>query len=228
MAPIDRYRRPADVPKRIPVFPLRGAILLPRASLPLNVFEPRYLAMVDDAIAGERVVGIVQLQRSDSTEESPEGKTAPLRRIGCAGRIAAYQELDDGRLFITLRGIARFEMSTEIATAKPYRVCHVGYEKFPQDFMAGAGEDRVDREKLLRVLKTYLDSRRLSADWQAIAKTSTEYLVNSLSLISPYGPEEKQALLEAADLKTRAEVLVTLAEMELASSGRGPSGTTLQ
>jgi Lon protease-like protein len=222
-----RYHRPADLPPRIPVFPLRGAILLPRATLPLNVFEPRYLAMVDDVMSGGRVIGILQPDSPDDDDvESPLGKTTGLKRVGCAGRVTSYQELDDGRLVITLTGIMRFECVDEAETATPYRVMSVSYDRFVQDLTEGLGEERVDRQNLLRVLKSYLEANRLKTDWAVIQRASNEFLINALSVMSPYGPEEKQALLEAADLKTRAEVLVALAEIELASSGG--SGTTLQ
>jgi Lon protease-like protein len=222
----ERYRGPADVPQRIPVFPLGRAILLPRAPLPLHVFEPRYLQMVDDVMSTSRVLGVVQPAGAEE-EESPVSRTAPLRRIGCAGRITSYQELDDGRLLISLTGIARFEMVEEVELAKPYRVCTVSYERFLDDFIAGAGQDEVDRERLIEVLKAYFQARELKADWTTIAKTPNEALVNWLALVSPYGSEEKQALLEAADLKTRAEMLVALAEMERAAGSCG-SGSTLQ
>jgi Lon protease-like protein len=221
------YRGPADVPQRIPVFPLSRAILLPRATLPLHIFEPRYLQMVDDVMSTSRVLGMIQPTGAEEEEESPVSRTAPLRRIGCAGRITSYQELDDGRLLISLSGIARFEVTEEVELAKPYRICTVSYERFLGDFSAGAGEEEVDRERLMSALKAYLQARDLKADWAAISKTSTEALVNSLALVSPYGSEEKQALLEAADLKTRAEMLVALAEMEMAAGSRG-SGSTLQ
>lgn len=227
MAIIDKYRRPADLPPRIPVFPLRGAILLPRSTLPLSVFEPRYLAMLDDVMAGDRVLGILQPQAtSETSPESPAGNTVGLKRIGCVGRVTTYQELDDGRLLITLTGIVRFETIDEAAASKPYRIMSVSYDKYTADFAEGHGEDQVDRENLLRVLKAYLDANRLSADWNSITRASNEILVNALSVMSPYGPEEKQALLEASDLKQRSEVLVALAEMELASST--DSGGTLQ
>ncbi len=227
MAIIDKYRRPADLPPRIPVFPLRGAILLPRSTLPLSVFEPRYLAMLDDVMSGDRVLGIVQPQlTAESSPESPAGNAVGLKRIGCVGRVTSYQELDDGRLLITLTGIVRFDTIDEAVVAKPYRMMSVSYDKFAADFSEGHGEDQVDRAKLLRVLKAYLDANRLSADWNSITRASNEILVNALSVMSPYGPEEKQALLEAIDLKQRAEVLVALAEMELASSA--DSGGTLQ
>ena len=224
----DRYNRPADLPPRIPVFPLRGAILLPRATLPLNIFEPRYLAMIDDAMSGSRVIGILQPSgRGDDDErESPIDNASRLRRVGCAGRITSYQELDDGRLVITLTGIMRFECLDEAATDTPYRIMTVAYDKFAKDLTEGLGEELVDRQNLLRVLKSYLDANRLKTDWSAIQRASNEFLINALCVMCPYGPEEKQALLEAADLKMRAEVLIALAEIELASNGG--TGSTLQ
>lgn len=226
MVPSARYRKPSDLPPRLPLFPLRGAILLPRATLPLNVFEPRYLAMVDDALSSSRLIGIIQPAGRDETDESPQAEGVALRRIGCVGRVTAYQELEDGRTIITLTGVARFECLGEASTDKPYRTMSVSYDRFAQDLTEGLGEDRVDRANLLRVLKTYLDQNRLRADWSAVQRASSEFLINVLAVMSPYGPEEKQALLEAADLKTRADVLVALAEMELASGGE--PGTTLQ
>jgi uncharacterized protein len=224
----DHYRRPADLPPRIPIFPLRGAILLPRATLPLNVFEPRYLALLNDVMSGSRILGIVQPGRSgaDPDAESPEGKSEGLRKVGCAGRVTSYQELDDGRLVISVTGVARYDILDEASTAHPYRVMSVSYDRFARDFSAGLGEELVDRVNLLRVLKTYLEESNLKADWTAIQRASSESLINALSVMSPYGAEEKQALLEAADLKARADVLVALAEMEIAASGG--SGGTIQ
>ncbi|MEQ1613117.1 MAG: LON peptidase substrate-binding domain-containing protein [Hyphomicrobiaceae bacterium] len=227
MVPLDRYRRPADLAAQIPVFPLRGVILLPRATLPLNLFEPRYLAMIEDVIAGQRLVGIVQPERSTGDDESPPGKSTGLRRVGCVGRVTAFQELDDGRIVITLTGVCRFGLGHEVATTKPYRTFAVDYSGFAGDLTRGAGEDEIDREQLMSVLKRYLETHQFRADWKAIAQAPSEHLVNSLSIISPYGPEEKQALLEAADLKTRSEVLVALAEMEMAA-GDGGAGSTMQ
>jgi hypothetical protein len=214
------------------VFPLRGAILLPRATLPLNVFEPRYLAMLDDVMSGSRIIGVIQPAGGDTERdgeersESPPGKSAGLRRVGCAGRVTSYQELDDGRLVITLTGVARYEILDEAATAKPYRVVSVSYDRFAADFSTGLGEERVDRPNLLRVLQAYLERNNLKADWNAIERAASEYLINALCVMSPYGPEEKQALLEAADLRARADVLIALAEMEMASGGS--TGGTLQ
>ncbi|HVX36582.1 MAG TPA: LON peptidase substrate-binding domain-containing protein [Hyphomicrobium sp.] len=223
----ERYTRPADLPARIPVFPLRGAILLPRATLPLNIFEPRYLEMMDDVMSGARVIGILQpTLADDDDQESPVDKTAGLRSVGCAGRVTSYQELDDGRLIITLTGITRFESVGETETDKLYRIMSVSYDRFASDLTEGLGEELVDRQNLLRVLKTYLEVNRLKTDWATIQRASNEFLINALSVMCPYGPEEKQALLEAKDLRSRAEVLVALAEIDLASNGS--SGSTLQ
>lgn len=226
MSLIERYRSAADLPQRLPVFPLRGAILLPRANLPLNVFEPRYLAMLDEVISGSRVLGVVQPATDANPKESPTDPSASLKRIGCAGRVTAYQETDDGRLMITLTGLCRFEIEKEEPSGAPFRTMHVSYAKFIADLSPSTGENDVDRHGLLNVLRHYLEEKRLSTDWTAIQRASSEFLVNTLSIISPYGAEEKQALLEAQDLKSRAEVLVALAEMELAT--HGGSGGTLQ
>ncbi|MEI9901059.1 MAG: LON peptidase substrate-binding domain-containing protein [Hyphomicrobium sp.] len=227
MSPTDRYRRPADLPPRIPVFPLRGAILLPRATLPLNVFEPRYLEMLDDVMGGDRVIGIIQPAAADSGEyeESPRAPVI-LRNVGCVGRVTSYQEVDHARRMITLTGVMRYDVLDEAMTDLPYRVMSVSYDRYASDLNEGLGEEQVDRPNLLRVLRSYLDANKLEADWAAIQRASSEFLINALCVMSPYGPEEKQALLEAQDLKRRADVLVALAEMELASSGN--SGNTLQ
>jgi uncharacterized protein len=224
----ERYRGPADLPQRMPVFPLRCAILLPRATLPLNVFEPRYLEMLDDVMSGARLLAIVQPTGGEEDEESPLGSSVELRRVGCVGRVTSYQETNDGRLIIALTGIVRCALVSEAAAGKPYRVWEMSCERFKGDFAAGCGEDDVDRQGLLKALKTYLEARDLKADWSAVSQSPTETLVNSLAIASPYGPEEKQALLEAPNLKARAEALIALAEMELAAGTAGSSGTTLQ
>lgn len=221
MKPISEYRTIRDLPARIPVFPLRGAILLPRARLPLNIFEPRYLAMIDEALATNRVVGIIQPQDTGAdSPESPTGTDIPLKRIGCAGRLTSYQELDDGRMLISLTGLCRFKTLDEGTDDLPFRIYDVAYDEFEDDLQPDNGEHAVDRESLLRTLKLYLEANRFDADWDAITQAPTSLLVNSLSVISPFGAEEKQALLEAPDLKTRAEVLCTLAQMELATDDR--------
>lgn len=226
MSPLERYKNPVDLPPSLPVFPLRGAILLPRAALPLNIFEPRYLSMLNDVISGSRILGMIQPADAADGVESPMGKSARLRRTGCAGRVTAYQELDDGRLLITLTGVCRFQVIEELTSVTPYRMCAVDYEPFAADLQVGHGEDAVDRERLLKVLEAYLEHRKMRADWRAISSATTEFLINALSVMSPHGPEEKQALLEAPDLPARAEILITLAEMDVA--GGGGESSTLQ
>jgi Lon protease-like protein len=222
----DRYRRLADLPARIPLFPLRGAILLPGSTLPLSIFEPRYLEMIDDVMSGARILGMVQPTGASESEESPLGKAVELRRIGGAGRVTSYQELDDGRIAIAVTGVSRFEIVTEFETGKSYRAAAVSYDRFTTDLTRGHGEERIDRPRLIRALRAYLAENNLKTDWSVIERAPSEFLINALCVMSPYGPEEKQALLEAGDLKTRAEVLVALAEMESAS--RGGSGGTMQ
>lgn len=200
--------------------------MLPRSTLPLNIFEPRYLQMINDVLAGSRVLGIVQPQQAD-TGQSPPGKSAPLRRVGCVGRLTAFNESDDGSVVISLSGIARFEIVRECTTDKPYRVCDVSYTPFLKDFVRGYGQEQVNLSRFLRVLRAYLDAHKLRADWEALNRSPVELLINTLAIISPYGPEEKQALLEAGDLRTRSEVLMALAEMDIATP-EGGSGTTLQ
>ncbi len=224
-----RYRTIADLPKRIPVFPLAGCILLPRATLPLSIFEPRYLTMIDDILKGDRVIGIIQPTGEGGVTGSPLSRTAALARVGCAGRLTNFQELEDGRLLIVLTGIARFCPALEIDSETPYRVCDVDYMPYDQDLVLGAGEEGVDRPRLLASLKKFLAARKATPDWNSIEKTSSEQLINWLSLASPFGPKEKQALIEAKDLKSRAEMLVALAEMDLAGGGdSSASGSRLQ
>lgn len=221
----DRYRTLSDLPSRLPVFPLQGCILLPRATLPLNVFEPRYLAMIDDALAGDRLVGIIQPLSASVAEESPPGSDCLLRRTGGAGRITSYTETEDNRVLITLTGVARFDVAREEEPfAKPYRIMDVSYASYARDLESGYGQQQVDLESLVRVLRLYLEARKLEADWRSIERSSPEMLINTLSVICPYGPEEKQALLEAPDLKSRSEVLMALAQMEIATREDGGCG----
>jgi len=196
----------------IPVFPLAGALLLPRADLPLNIFEPRYLAMVDAALAGPRLIGMVQ-----PDEAVPETAQGPgLYKVGCLGRLSQFSETGDGRYLITLTGICRFSIVEELAVTTPYRQFRVDASPFASDFQASAGEAAVDREAVLAALAAFLDANKLEADWDGIRQAGTETLVNALSVMSPYGPLEKQALLEAESLKARADMLVAITQMMLA------------
>jgi Lon protease-like protein len=208
------YRDPQELPDTIPVFPLAGALLLPRAQMPLNIFEPRYLAMTDDAMKGARLIGMIQ--PDDSKAASPAGPA--LYAAGCAGRITQYAESGDGRYLITLTGVARFRVREELSVTTPYRQCRVDFAAFKDDLVPRFGEEAVDRERLLKTLAEYLKANKLQADWQDINQAPTEALVNGLAMMSPYGTREKQALLEAPDLKSRAEVLIALTEMALAKS----------
>jgi len=207
------YQNPGDLAEVIPVFPLAGALLLPRGQMPLNIFEPRYLAMTDDALrAGHRLIGMIQPDPAHpGTEERPA-----LYKIGCVGRITQFAETGDGRYLIQLTGIARFRVEEELRLPTPYRQCRVLYTPFLDDFVARKGEDEVDRAALLHALTDFLKANDLKADWEGIENAPNEALVNALAMMSPYGAAEKQALLEAPDLKTRAEILVAVTEIELA------------
>jgi len=212
----DRYRRPADLPQRIPVFPLGGALLLPRADLPLNIFEPRYLAMVEHALSTDRLIGMIQPVAGEEAAERPS-----LMKVGCVGRITSYAESPDDRMLITLTGVSRFQVVDELDTGTPYRQVVANYHPFAADLATGAGAAEVNRPALLKVFRDYLDANNMSADWKEVDSAPTEVLVNTLSLLAPYPPQEKQALLEAPDLKTRADVLVALTEVALSKMAKG-------
>jgi uncharacterized protein len=205
------------LPQAIPVFPLAGALLLPRAQLPLNIFEPRYLAMVDDALEQPRIIGIIQ---PDDTKSGLPACPA-LYPTGCAGQITQFAETGDGRYLITLTGIARFRITEELIVATPYRQCRVDFAPYARDLLPNDGADAVDREALLKILSSYLSANKIEADWQGIRRSPTEALVNGLSMLSPYGIKEKQALLEAPDLKSRAEMLIAVTEITLAKGAGG-------
>ena len=208
------YRGPADLPEIIPVFPLPGALLLPRGQMPLNIFEPRYLAMVDDAFRdGHRLIGMIQ----PDVAHSPKDADKPaLFRVGCVGRITQLAESGDGRYILELTGVARFKVVEEMTVLTPYRQCRVDYFPFIDDFTARKGEEAVNREALLSVLTDFLKANNLKVDWAGVESAPNEALVNALAMMSPYGPAEKQAMLEAPDLKTRAEILIAVTEMDLA------------
>ncbi|MEM7750413.1 MAG: LON peptidase substrate-binding domain-containing protein [Pseudomonadota bacterium] len=228
MSPTSRYRNLSDLPVELPLFPLRGAILLPRTGLPLNVFEPRYLTMLDAVIESNRLLGIIQPKSFDGegAEESPQDPAAPMKPVGCTGRVTGFQELEDGRLAINLTGVARFRIGNEVNLDQPFRTFEVDHTEFEADLQADNDEELTDRAELLKILQPYFEARRLKADWQAFNNAPAELLINSLSTICPFGPEEKQALLEAPDLNSRADVLAKLVVMELASDDR--SGSSVQ
>lgn len=207
MAPI---RRLADLPQLIPVFPLDGALLLPRGDLPLQIFEPRYLNMVDDAMSGDRVIGMIQT-RVGGTRARPR-----LAEVGCLGRITAYAETSDGRYLITLTGICRFQAGEELDLRMPYRQVRADYSRFAADLSEGEDLtlDPLTRERFGRALKRYLNRRELDIDWEETQAAPLEALINSLSIGLPFEPAEKQALLQAPDLAGRFETLTTLLEID--------------
>jgi Lon protease-like protein len=219
------YRGPSDMPTVIPVFPLTGALLLPRGHMPLNIFEPRYLEMVDDALRdGHRMIGMIQPDAAHiGSEERPN-----LYKIGCAGRITQFAETGDGRYLLQLTGVARFRLEEELKTVTAYRQYRVAFAPFIDDFTARKGEEAVDRDAVLAALTEFLKARHLQADWEGIESAPNEALVNALSMMAPFGPAEKQALLEAPDLKSRAEILVAATEIELAKTSDGDGENKLQ
>jgi Lon protease-like protein len=213
-----RYLKEGDLPASVPVFPLTAALLLPSGRMPLNIFEPRYLAMIDDSLGGSRLIGMVQpaLDGSMCANGEPE-----LCEVGCLGRITSFSESGDGRYLVSLQGVCRFRVEREIAARTPYRQCRI--LPFLSDLDADAGADEVDRAGLLRVFRAYLDANGLEADWDSVSRAENATLVNALSMMAPYGPAEKQALLEAPDFKSRAETLIAITEMAIARDSDEPS-----
>lgn len=206
------YRSVQELPAVIPVFPLRGVLLLPRGQLPLNIFEPRYMAMIDDALKHHRLIGMVQ-----PTAASNDASTTPaIEQVGGLGRITQIAESGDGRYILSLTGVSRFRIAEELSVMTPYRQCRVSYEDFALDLVANAGEEAVNRPALLKALRSYAEANSLKMDWEGIERAPNETLVNALSMMCPFGPLEKQALLEAADTAARADVLVAITEIELA------------
>jgi len=216
------YRLAKDLPSAIPIFPLEGALLLPGGRMPLNIFEPRYLQMVDEAVAGSRLIGIIQPSLDGALRQDGEPE---LCNVGCAGRIIAFSETGDGRYLISLQGVCRFRIAQELTVKTPFR------QAKPAPFLADLADDQaaneIDRPALLKAFRAYLQANDLEADWESVSRAENAMLVNALSMMAPYGPAEKQALLEAADLKTRAETLIAITEMALARENED-FGSSLQ
>ena len=209
------YIKASDLPQVIPVFPLAGAIVLPRGQLPLNIFEPGYLNMIDDAMAGDRILGMIQ------PSGGPEALPA-LSPVGCAGRITSFAETSDGRYLITLTGCARFRLASELPTQTPYRQVRADFTAFEADLAAPPVDDvGLDRETLLDALRAYLETRGLDIDWDTAETAPPEALINSLSMALPFEPPEKQALLEAVSLTDRSTVLTALMTIDAAEAGEG-------
>jgi Lon protease-like protein len=199
----------AAFPAILPIFPLTGVLLLPRGRLPLNIFEPRYLAMTRDALAGERLIGMVQ-----PSDLAASGSNPPVYPTGCAGRITSFSETDDGRFLITLTGTSRFRIREELPLLEGYRRVVPDWDAFAHD-IGNEDEPGFDRERLVRGLRGYFQHHQISADWDAITSVSGERLVTSIAMICPFDPSEKQALLEAPDLAERARLLTTIVEIAL-------------
>lgn len=216
------YRDVSDIPAVVPVFPLAAALLLPGSQMPLNIFEPRYIAMFDAALAGHRLVGMVQ-PRFDCARVDP--MNPELCHVGCLGRITSFTETGDGRYMVTLQGVARYRIIEELDAGTPFRQCRIS--PFASDLREENGADDVDRASLLAAFKAYLEANELEADWDSVKKAGNESLVNALCVMSPYGPAEKQAFLEAPDLKSRSETLVAVTELSLARDN-DDTGHTLQ
>jgi len=212
------YAGAADLPETLPLFPLPGALLLPRGQIPLNIFEPRYLAMMDAALASTRLIGMVQPDPEAQTEIGLPG----LFRVGCAGRITQFAETGDGRYLIQLSGICRFHITEELLADTPFRQAQVDFVPYEMDLDPRYGQEEVDREALLAALRAFSEANQVRIDWKNINDAPNEALVNALSMMSPYGVREKQALLEAQTLKTRADMLIAITEFELARES-GPN-----
>lgn len=200
-----------NLPASLPIFPLPGALLLPGGRLPLNVFEPRYLNMMRDAIAGERLIGMIQ-----PSQDSEDPGSAETYRTGCAGRIVAFSETEDRRYLVTLAGLIRFDIARELPLEEGYRTVAPNFERFRDDLAEDT--DDVDRESLLEALHAYFEVSGLGSDWSAVEKAPDESLVTSLAMACPFDPPEKQALLEAMTLSERAETLITILRMSVLES----------
>ena len=216
------YRKEADLPSAVCIFPLTGALLLPGGRMPLNIFEPRYLHMLDHAIATERLLGMVQpaLDGALRADGEPE-----LSAVGCLGRVTSFAETGDGRYLISLQGVCRFRVVQELAVRTPFRQCRIA--PFLTDLDDHPAMAEVDRPALLKAFRAYLKANELDADWESVSRADNAMLVNALSMMAPYGPAEKQALLEAPDLKARAETLIAITEMALARENED-FGSSLQ
>lgn len=203
----------ADLPEKVPLFPLPGALLLPRARLPLNIFEPRYLALLEDTLkTSHRLIGMVQpVDAHDDQVEIPK-----LHSVGCAGRVTAFSETDDGRYMITLTGVARFRIAREAKGFTPYRVAEPIWSEFSGDLAREETDPSLNRESFLKTLARYFSATGLSSDWESLEKAEDELLINSLSILCPFDVEDKQALLEAQTLSARRKILTTLMEFILA------------
>ncbi len=212
------YMDVSDFPDILPIFPLPNALLLPRGQMPLNVFEPRYVSMIDDALrGGSRLIGMIQPQ----PDQPRKIKLPKLFDVGCIGRITQFAETGEGRYLLTLTGVIRFKIVAEVPSITPYRQVKIDVSDYLIDLEPRAGEEAVDRDALLTTLRKFSKANDISIDWDGVKEAPNEALVNALSMMSPYGVKEKQALLEAQDLHARAEMLIAITEFELARQSDG-------
>ncbi len=214
---VETYRKLTDLPETIAVFPLSGVLLFPRWSLPLNIFEPRYLNMIDDAMSGTRIIGMIQSNGDDPVSPS-------LVNTGCAGRITSYSETDDGRYLISLTGICRFRVAAELDVKTPYRQVRADWQPFAHDLVSPPDQSLPDRLHLVNSLKRYTQINSMEVDWEAVEHAPMETLINALCAGCPFGTVEKQALLEAQTVSDRAQTLITLLDMDVP----GDDSSTLQ
>lgn len=215
------YNKSVELPQVIPVFPLPGSILLARGQLPLNIFEPRYLNMIDDAMAGDRIIGMIQ-------SVGPASEHPPLARVGCAGRITSFAETSDGRYLITLTGICRFAVVNELQVRTPYRQVRADFSDFDYDLKAPGEIADFDRDQFLDALRPYLSHRGLNVDWSVADIAPPDALINSLAMALPFDPREKQALLEAPTLVARAHALTALLHIDAADPSDPDDGPAIQ
>jgi len=212
------YQAPEDIPSTLPILTLASVMLLPGGFVPLTISEPRLIKMVDDAMRGNRLVGLILVKTGSSPERAGANDKKGLWDIGCIGRITNYSEVGDGQVLISLQGVCRFRLGREIAAEAPYRQFQV--EPFLSDLDEKSHSNEIDRETFLAVFRDYLELNDMYADWDTIAEVSNEMLVNALSVIVPFAPVEKQALLEAPDLKTRSETMIAIAQRAIMEQGR--------
>ncbi|MDP6351944.1 MAG: LON peptidase substrate-binding domain-containing protein [Alphaproteobacteria bacterium] len=205
----------AQLPEAIPIFPLAGVLLLPGGQLPLNIFEPRYLAMTRDALASDWMIGMVQPVAPEEASDRVE-----VYRIGCAGRITSLSETDDGRYLISLSGLCRFEIADEPASRKGYRRVIADWSRFTDD-LATAERGALDRDRLLSALRNYFESHHIWVDWKALENAPGDQLVTSLAMACPFAPREKQALLESPSPGARAELMISLLAMSVLDRADG-------
>lgn len=213
----------ADLPETVPLFPLSGALLFPRLQSPLQIFETRYVALIDHLLAGRRLVGMIQPENAGV--ESPEQRSAPLCKVGSIGYLVHFEEMADQKYLIGLEGVCRFDLKSEVGCDTPFRQGEVDASRFESDFDQTNQGVNVDRERFLKTMKSYVDFMDMDIDWEEVERTETPDLVNLGCMLTPQGPSEKQLLLETVQLAERAETLIALVEMEMAQS---KSGITLQ